>query len=104
MTSDYLIYIGRFQPLHQGHLRTIGQALELAAHASFGTAASATDWWLGPDSDTPRRMPREKFIDHLTTIMIGAIIGTTELLGIRIDRELPIHKAVLREPGEPADS
>lgn len=31
MTSDYLIYIGRFQPLHQGHLRTIGQALELAA-------------------------------------------------------------------------
>ena len=80
------------------------QALELAAHASFGTAASATDWWLGPDSDTPRRMPREKFIDHLTTIMIGAIIGTTELLGIRIDRELPIHKAVLREPGEPADS
>ena len=30
MTSDYLIYIGRFQPLHQGHLRTIGRALELA--------------------------------------------------------------------------
>ena len=28
MTSDYLIYIGRFQPLHQGHLRTIGQALD----------------------------------------------------------------------------
>ncbi len=80
------------------------EAMELAAHASFGTAASATDWWLGPNSDTPRRMLREKFIDHLTTIMIGAIIGTTELLGIRIDREQPIHKAVLREPGEPAES
>jgi len=79
-------------------------AMELAAHASFGTAASATDWWLGPNSDTPRRMLREKFIDHLTTIMIGAIIGTTELLGIRIDPELPIHKAVPREPRDPADS
>ena len=80
------------------------EALELAAHATFGTAASATDWWLGPNSDTPRRMSREKFIAHLTTIMMGAIIGTTELLGIRIDPELPIHKAVLRESRDPAGS
>jgi AcrR family transcriptional regulator len=72
------------------------EALELAAFATFGTAASATDWWLGPGDDQPRRMPREKFIDHLTTIMMGAIIGTTALLGIRIDPDLPIHKAVPR--------
>ncbi len=27
-------------------------AVELAAHAAFGSAASATEWWrLGPDSD-----------------------------------------------------
>ena len=71
-------------------------ALELAAHATFGTAASATDWWLGPGPDSPRRMPRDKFISHLTTIMMGAIIGTTALLGIRIDPALPIHKAVPR--------
>ncbi len=73
-------------------------AMELAAHATFGTAASATDWWLGPGPDTPRRMDRDTFIAHLTTIMMGAIIGTTELLGIRIDPALPIHTAVLREP------
>jgi AcrR family transcriptional regulator len=72
-------------------------ALELAAHATFGTAASATDWWLGSAPEDPRRMPREKFISHLTTIMTGAIIGTTTLLGIRIDPELPIHRGVLRE-------
>ena len=65
-------------------------------HATFGTAASATDWWLGPGPDSPRRMPRDKFISHLTTIMMGAIIGTTALLGIRIDPALPIHKAVPR--------
>ena len=73
-------------------------ALELAAHATFGTAASATDWWLGPGPDSPRRMPRDTFIDYLATIMMGAIIGTTALLGIRIDPTLPIHKAVPREP------
>lgn len=72
-------------------------ALELAAHATFGTASSATDWWLGPGSESPRRMPRDKFIDHLTTIMMGAIIGTTTLLGIKIDPTLPIHKAVPRD-------
>jgi len=72
-------------------------AIELAAFAMFGTAASATDWWLGPDVDSPRRMPREQFVEHLTTIMLGAIYGITELLGIKIDPERPIHAAVPRE-------
>ncbi len=72
------------------------ESIELAAFATFGTAASSTDWWLGPAPDSPRRMARDKFIDHLTTIMMGAIIGTTALLGIKIDPELPIHKAVPR--------
>ena len=71
-------------------------AIELAAFATFGTAASATDWWLGPD-DSPRRMPAEKFVNHLTTIMLGAIYGTTELLGVRIDPDQPIHQAVSSE-------
>ena len=71
-------------------------ALELAAYAAFGSAASATDWWLGPNPDTPRRMGRDKFIEYLTTIMLGAINGTAELLGIKIDPERPIHEAVPR--------
>lgn len=73
------------------------QAMELAAFATFGTAASSTDWWLGPSPDSPRRMPRDRFIEHLTTIMMGAIIGTTALLGVKIDPDLPIHKAVPRD-------
>ena len=32
-------------------------ALQLAASATFGSASAATDWWLGPDSESPRRMP-----------------------------------------------
>jgi AcrR family transcriptional regulator len=71
-------------------------AIELAAFATFGSAASATDWWLGPHVDSPRRMPRDQFVSYLTTIMVGAINGTTALLGIKIDAELPIHAAVPR--------
>ncbi len=71
-------------------------ALELAAYTTFGSAASATDWWLGPNPDTPRRMPRDKFIDYLATIMLGAINGTAELLGITFDADRPLHEAVPR--------
>ena len=75
-------------------------AVELAAHAAFGSAASATEWWLGPDSESPRRMPRERFVAHLTTIMMGVIVGTAEALGITmdpdqtIDHVMPRHGAV----------
>ena len=71
-------------------------AVELAAHAAFGSAASATEWWLGPDSDSPRRMPREQFEAHLTTIMIGVILGTAEALGITMDPDQPLHNVVPR--------
>src|SRR5262249_26658519 len=72
-------------------------AIELAAFAAFGSAASATDWWLGPQLDSPRRMPRDKFVEHLTTIMMGVISGTAELLGITLDPDQPIHDAVPRD-------
>jgi AcrR family transcriptional regulator len=73
-----------------------GAAIELAAFTTFGSAAAATDWWLGPNVDSPRRMPLEQFVAHMTTIMLGAINGTCELLGIRIDRDLPLHDGVTR--------
>jgi AcrR family transcriptional regulator len=76
-------------------------ALELAAHAAFGSAASATEWWLGPGPDSPRRMPREQFVAHLTTIMMAAIVGTAEALGIAMDPDQPIHSVV---PSNPAVS
>ena len=71
-------------------------ALELAASATFGSASSATDWWLGPNPDSPRRMPSDEFVKHLTTIMLGTINGTAELLGIDLDPDLPIHRAAPR--------
>ncbi|MGE2692641.1 TetR/AcrR family transcriptional regulator [Mycolicibacterium pulveris] len=71
---------------------------ELAAFAIFGTAASATDWWLGADDDSPRRMPADEFIAHMTTIMMGAINGTAELLGVKIDVNEPLHAAVRQQP------
>lgn len=73
-------------------------AFELAAFAIFGTAASATDWWLGADDDSPRRMPADEFIAHMTTIMMGAINGTAELLGVKIDVNEPLHAAVRQQP------
>jgi len=42
-------------------------------------------------------MPRDKFIEHLTTIMMGVIGGTAELLGIKLDPDQPIHNAVPRD-------
>jgi len=69
-------------------------AVELAGHAAFGSAASATEWWLGPDPDSPRRMPREQFVAHLTTIMMGVIVGTAEAVGITMDPDQPIHSVV----------
>lgn len=69
-------------------------SLELAAFAAFGSAASATEWWLGLTPDSPRRMSREAFVAHLTTIMMGVILGTAEVLGIAMDPDQPIHNAV----------
>ncbi|WAJ46739.1 TetR/AcrR family transcriptional regulator [Mycobacterium sp. Aquia_216] len=69
-------------------------AFELAAHAAFGSAASSTEWWLGPEPDSPRRMPRDQFVAHLTTIMMGVIVGTAEALGIAVDPDQPVHSAV----------
>src|SRR3954447_21317314 len=39
-----------------------GAAMELAAFTTYGAAAAATDWWLGPNVDSPRRMPPDEFI------------------------------------------
>ncbi|HXO83126.1 MAG TPA: TetR/AcrR family transcriptional regulator [Mycobacterium sp.] len=69
-------------------------AFELAAFAAYGCAAAATDWWLGSDAGSPRRMPRELFVEHLTTITLGVICGTAEMLGIKLDPDKPIHDAM----------
>ncbi|WP_425518502.1 TetR/AcrR family transcriptional regulator [Mycobacterium spongiae] len=69
-------------------------AFELAGFAAFGSAASATEWWLGPEPDSPRRMSHEQFVAQLTTIMMGLIVGTAESLGITVDPHQPIHDAV----------
>lgn len=72
------------------------EAMELSAYAAFGSVASATDWWLGAEEGSPRRMPSDEFVAHLTTIMVGSINGTCELLGIKIDPDLPLHEGVRR--------
>jgi hypothetical protein len=46
-------------------------------------------------------MPREQFVAHLTTIMMAAIVGTGEALGITMDPDQPIHSVV---PSKPAVS
>jgi AcrR family transcriptional regulator len=74
------------------------QGIDLAAFAAFGTATSATDWWLGPEPDSPRRMARDTFVAYLTTIMMGVVSGTAENLGATMDPDRPIHEAVRRQP------
>jgi hypothetical protein len=49
-----------------------------------------------------RKKVRSEIVDaafrvaHLTTIMVGSINGTCELLGIKIDPDLPLHEGVRR--------
>jgi AcrR family transcriptional regulator len=73
-----------------------GAAIELSAFTTYGAAAAATDWWLGSEVDSPRRMPLDEFIAHMSTIMLSSIYGTCELLGIKIDPDLPLHEGVRR--------
>lgn len=73
-------------------------AIELAGHAAFGSAASATEWWLGPEPQSPRRMPHDQFVAHLTTIMMGVIVGTAEALGITMDPDQPLHSVKAINP------
>ena len=80
--------------LREVHLDPV--AVELAAIAAFGSAAAATDWWLGPDPDGPRRMPAGEFVAHLSTIMLGTVNSTADLLGVDLDPDLPIRRATSR--------
>ena len=71
-------------------------SLELAAAACFGAASTATDWWLGTDPDSPPRMPTQRFVAHLTTVMLGTIQGIADLLDIDLDPDLPLRSATPR--------
>lgn len=72
-------------------------SLELAAAACFGSASTATDWWLGPTPDSPPRMPPERFVAHLTTVLLGTIQGIADLLEIDLDPDLPLRSATPRD-------
>jgi hypothetical protein len=80
--------------LREMHLKSA--SLQLAAAACFGSASSATDWWLGSDPDNAPRMPTEEFVAHLTTIMLGTIRGIADLLDIDLDPDLPLGSATPR--------
>ena len=63
-------------------------ALQLAASATFGSASRPpTGGWAR--TGQPRRMPSDEFVKHLTTIMLGTINGTAELLGVDLDPDRP---------------
>ena len=71
-----------------------GAAIELAAFTTFGRRQRPPTGGSAPNVDSPRRMPPDEFIAHMTTIMLGSINGTCELLGIKIDPDLPLHEGV----------
>ncbi len=41
------------------------EAVELAASTLLGAAASATDWWLGPDAASQRQLPPEQLVTYV---------------------------------------
>ena len=73
------------------------RVFELAAFARSAPRHRPPTGGSGADADSPRRMPAEEFVAHMTTIMMGAVNGTAELIGIQIDPDLPLHDAVRRQ-------
>jgi hypothetical protein len=43
-------------------------------------------------------MPSERFVAHLTTVMLGTIQGIADLLEIDLDPDLPLRNATPRDP------
>ena len=87
---------------HAGH----GRHVQQRAARRWSSTRRRSNWRRSrPSERRPRRptggwaptttaragWPPDKFIAHLTTIMLGAIYGTAELLGIKIDADQPIH-------------
>lgn len=71
--------------LEAAHVPT--DAADPLAHALIGAVLGATDWWMLADETTT--MSRERLVEHLTTVLVGAAKGVLDAAGVPFDPDAP---------------
>jgi AcrR family transcriptional regulator len=60
---------------------------EPLAHALIGAVLGATDWWLSADPE--RRMPRDRLVEQLTEVIVGAAEAALRQWDVALDPDAP---------------
>lgn len=56
--------------------------VEFYLHALLAACGSACDWWLGPDMDDERSVPRDEFIGSLVSLVTGLVSQFADDVGV----------------------
>ncbi len=80
--------IGSFaaEDLSRAHLPTEG--VDPLTHALVGAVVGTTDWWLLQPEE--QRMPRERVVEHLVVVLLGAGDAALRAVGAALDPEAVI--------------
>ncbi len=65
----------------RAHIETDG--VEPLTHALVGAVLGASDWWMMQPAD--QRMPVERLVEHLTTVLLGAAQASLVVLDLILD-------------------
>jgi len=79
--------------LARAHVETDG--VEPLTHAIVGSVLSASDWWMTQRAED--RMPVERLVEHLTTMLLGAARATLLTLDLDLDPDAVIRAEQLED-------
>ena len=78
--------------LARAHIETDG--VEPLTHAIVGSVLSASDWWMMQRAE--ERMPVERLVEHLTTMLLGAAQASLLALDLDLDPDAKIRAEQLK--------
>jgi hypothetical protein len=70
----------------RAHIATDG--VEPLTHALVGSVLGATDWWMMQPAE--QRMPMERLVEHLSTVLLGAAQASLLVLDLVLDPDAVI--------------
>jgi AcrR family transcriptional regulator len=79
--------------LARAHVETDG--VEPLTHAIVGSVLSASDWWMMQKAED--RMPVERLVEHLTTLLLGAAQASLRALDLDLDPDAVIRAEQLQD-------
>lgn len=81
------------QDLARAHVET--DAVEPLTHAVVGSVLGASDWWMTQRAE--ERMPVERLVEHLTTLLLGAARASLLSLDLDLDPDAVIRADQLQD-------